>query len=84
MADLSNSLSLCVAEEQLSKKRCQLVKYAVDAVTYLIDAAGSSLLTEIYYLSHMRVHVTCEPHSIIIRRERQQLSDGCRWLFPTH
>ena len=27
------------------------VKYAVDAVNYLMDAAGSSLLTEIYYLS---------------------------------
>ena len=33
------------------------VKYAVDAVNYLIDAAGSSLLTEIYYLR--QVQVTC-------------------------
>ena len=29
------------------------VKYAVDAVNYLMDAVGSSLLTEIYYLSRV-------------------------------
>ena len=65
MADLSNSLSLCVAEEQLSKRRCQLVggrptqqvKYAVDAGNYRMDAAGLSLFTGIYYLS--QVLATC-------------------------
>ena len=34
-----------------SSARKAAVKYAVDAVNYLMDAAGSSLPTEIYYLS---------------------------------
>ena len=40
-----------------SSARKAAVKYAVDAVNYLMDAAGSSLPTEIYYLSQVRV--TC-------------------------
>ena len=38
-----------------SRARKAGVKYAMNAVSYLMDAAGSSLPTEIYYLSQVLV-----------------------------
>ena len=53
--------ALCVKSElaatlrKLATEPTDAVKYAVDAFDYLMDAAGSSLLTEIYYLSQVRI-----------------------------
>ena len=53
--DMHNVTSIghCFWRTNDSSARKAAVKYAANAGNYLMDAAGYSLLTEIYYLSHV-------------------------------